>query len=598
MNRRTCHANGVIKENGGGVNVLIRPSSCLGCPLNAVAAGFMEPQIPFLGNGVMLLGEALGADEVDAGKPFVGKAGFRLTRLIEWGGFHRADFIIANAAWCRPPDNKLEGTSFESGAIAHCYDKHWRGLLPSARVIVPMGNVPTGFLLGKKGILSLRGYVYQREGQYVIPTVHPSFIQRGQSKWSAAFINDLQKAVELARVGMPPQFTNYLLDPSPLEALRWAQDYRNRLLADPRLYLAFDIETPGKPEDEDEADTDSDAPDRTWHIERIGFSYQGLAALSVPWAPEYMAAIRLLLSSVGAKVVWNAGFDVPRLRRAGVEIGGVIHDGMVAWHILHSDLPKRLGFVATFTCPWQPAWKHLSGAKPAFYNATDADVELRSMEVIEAELRKTGLWDVYQRDVLDLEPILVHMQERGMPVDGNIRYDRAKRLAEELVRVRREMETAVPESARRIEKVFARRPKNVEGLRVRPGTRRVNRCSVCGAERPGKAHFKRFVKKQNPCCDGTIETRDEAVEEYYRLAPFTPSRDQLIRYHQCLRRDLPMVFDKKERKKKVSFGERQLKDLTIRYKDDILYLLIILYRELDKLAGAYLGRVCGQAEGE
>lgn len=59
-----------------------------------------------------------------------------------------------------------------------------------------------------------------------------------------------------------------------------------------------------------------------------------------------------------------------------------------------------------------------------------------------------------------------------------------------------------------------------------------------------------------------------------------------------------MVFDKKERKKKVSFGERQLKDLTIRYKDDILYPLIILYRELDKLAGAYLGRVCGQAEGE
>ena len=542
------------------------------------------------GYEVALLGEALGEDEANAGKPFVGRAGFKLTRLLEWAGLDRAKFDIYNTVWCRPPGNKLEGSQYEPSALNHCFTHHWSSLLRSAKVIVPMGNVPTGFLLGKKGILTNRGYVYQWNGLHVIPTVHPSFIQRGAAKWSAPFINDVQKAVELARTGMPPQFTNYLLDPSPLGALQWAQDYRAYLAAHPSTYLAFDIETPGKGDDEEDIDTDSDAPDRTWNIERIGFSYRGLSALSVPWAPEYMAAIRLLCESGGDKVVWNAGFDVPRIRRSGVALNGTIHDGMVAWHILHSDLPKRLAFVATFTCPWQPAWKHLSGAKPAFYNATDACVELRSMMVMEAELRKTGLWDVYQNDVLDLEPILVHMQTKGMPVDQVVRLDRACRLAEELVIVRERMEASVPLDARRIATIYKGTPKDVTGLQVRRGTRTGKFCSVCGAERPGKSHFKRYVKKQNPCADGRVVERGQEVDIYYKLSPFSPSRDQLTRYHQLLGRPLPMVFDKKAGVRKVSFGERQLKDLAGQFPDDMLYSLILKYRELDKIAGTYVGR--------
>jgi hypothetical protein len=250
------------------------------------------------------------------------------------------------------------------------------------------------------GIQKGRGYVWERDGYRLIPSVSPGFIQRGNAKYSAAFINDLQKAVRVATGGLPAEFASYRLDPSPLAAYQWALEYVAWLEKNPDTYLAFDIETPGKDEDEEELDGEAD---RTWHIDRIGFSYKPLSALSIPWEPQYIAAIKTLLGSAGPKVVWNAGFDVPRVRRSGVDIRGTIHDGMVAWHILHTDLPKRLGFVATFTCPWQPAWKHLSGAKPAFYNATDADVELRSMIAIEKELRKTDLWQVYDKDVLQLE---------------------------------------------------------------------------------------------------------------------------------------------------------------------------------------------------
>lgn len=554
-----------------------------------LSTGFMTAQKG--SNGVLLLGEALGQDEAEQGKPFVGKAGFKLSRIIQWAGFKREDFSIANTVWCRPPENKLEGTHYELPAIAHCRSQHWGGLLAKHRVVVPLGNVPTNALIGQKGILGIRGYVSSGMGYHVIPTVHPSYIARGQSKWTAPLINDLQKAVFLSENGMPPQITDYTLDPSPMRAYQWALEYREALKRNPTLKCAFDIETPMKGDEEDEVDTDSDAPDKSWHIERISFAYKSLHAISIVWSPEYFAAIRTVLESDGPKVVWNAGYDVPRIRRSGIKINGLIHDGMVAWHILHSDLPKSLRFVATFTCPWQPAWKHLSGARPAFYSATDSDVEWRSMERIEEELKKTDLWNVYQRDVLDLDPILIHMQSHGMPVDREIRLDRAIKLDKKLKETHSIMEACVPMEARRIDRIYKNTPKVTEGLSSRPSTRQIRTCAQCGLERPGKPHFRRFKKKSNPCADAGFKETTQRVVEFYRVSEFKPSREQLVRYHQIIDRPLPTVWDKKEHKRKISFGEEQLKDLQLKYPSDPLYPSILEYRSIDKLAGTYIGRV-------
>jgi uracil-DNA glycosylase family 4 len=568
--------------------MLSKPASCEGCPLQHIGTGFMKPIAPT--NGVVLLGEALGEKEESSGLPFQGRAGYRLNRLLEWAGYKREDFGITNTVWCRPPDNRLEGQPYERGAISHCRTHHWGDFGRDTRVVVPMGNVPLQALLGRKGILNERGYPSIKDGLVVIPTVHPSYIARGNAKWSAPFINDIQKAVDAALFGIPPQFTQYLLDPSPQVAYQWALAYLQALRNDASLKLAFDIETPGKGDDEDDADTSGDAPDNTWTIWRIGFSYRHLDALSIPWTSEYFATIRLLLGSSGSKVVWNAGFDVPRCRRAGFPINGVIHDGMVAWHILHSDLPKRLGFVATFTCPWQPAWKHLSGAKPAFYNATDADVEWESMRVIEEGLCKAGLWDVYERDVLQLDPILIHMQQVGMPLDGEIREDRAKKLAEKQAAVKLELEALTPIEARRIAHVYKSTPKDTTGLFSRPGTHEALRCPNCGLRGPRKDHYKRFVKKSNPCAGYVSEVFTEQVDEYYRLAEYTPSRNQLIAYHNHLNRALPLVWDRKERRHKISFNEEQMKKLILKFPHDTMYPLILDYRGLDKLAGTYIGR--------
>lgn len=532
---------------------------------------------------VALIGEALGEEEVKLGRPFVGPAGFRLTRMIDQAGLDRGMFDIYNTAWCRPPFNMLEGTEYEGPATAHCRTAHWGSLLSRAQVLVPMGNVPLQALLGRKGILSIRGYVQSRDGHYILPTVHPSYIQRGNSNYAAAFINDIQKAVTLARDGLQVEAKDYIIDPSPQEAYQWAQAYSHS--GYPRL--AYDIETPGKGEDEGSLDPE-DGGAMIW---RIGFSHRHLSAMTIPFEPPYFAAIRTLLESPGEKVVWNAGFDNPRLLSHGFRINGQIHDGMVAWHILHSDLPKGLGFVSTFTCPWQTEWKSLSVRSPGFYNCTDADVELRSMDVIEGELRRVGLWGVYERDVLEVDPILIHMSAAGMPLDGDVRYDRAVQLATKQTEVLAWLEDQVPLGARTIEHVFVRTPAVVEGLRSRPSTRRVRVCERCGAERPKKDHTKTYKKKVNPCAGSEVLEREVEVEEWYRLQDFKPSREQLIRYQEYLHRPVPTKWDKKTRTRKKTMDEKALKGLIRKYGEvDKLYERVIEYRELDKIAGTYIGR--------
>lgn len=623
--------------------MLQRPGGCRGCPLDEISTGFMRPSLStgvlqhplILGHkseftksiqesrsgseslfrevsgdglerqpslqllhhppsqyGVALVGEALGESEADAGSPFCGRAGFKLSRLIEWAGLKREQFDIWNVCWCRPPDNVLEGTPFEFNAINHCRAAHWGALIKRVNVVVPMGNVALHAFTGRKGILRERGYISSTvgSGYHLLPTVHPSFIQRGQSKYSAAFIHDLQKAVSLSASGLRFDRTEYTLDPSPSVAFKWAQDYRERLhtsidLGQP-LRLAYDIETPGKGDDEGALEDD----DPTFFIWRIGFSYSPLHALSVPWTPEYIPAIKLLLESSGEKVVWNASFDNPRIRHGGVGINGIIHDGMVAWHILHSDLPKGLGFVATFTCPFQPSWKHLSHQQPAFYNATDADVELRSFLAIEEELIKCGLWEVYQRDVLDLEPILIHMSQMGMPLNPARREEKARELAARQALTYSQMEVCIPLEARRIDIVYIKEPKDKTGLRSRPGSRVESACSNCGLARPRADHFKRFVKKVNLCADAGKVERVIDVVEWFRLGDFKPSRDQLIRYQRTLGRIIPTTWDKKTKSRKPTMDEKAIKGLMLKYPLDPLYPLVLQYRELDKIAGTYIGR--------
>ena len=126
---------------------------------------------------LMLIGEAPGADEDKQGKPFVGRAGQLLTKMLSAINIKREDVFICNILKCRPPNNRNP----EKEEIEICtpfLEKQIEFIKP--RFIFTLGNFATKFILKTDvGITKLRGKpVEWKDGITIIPTYHPSALLR------------------------------------------------------------------------------------------------------------------------------------------------------------------------------------------------------------------------------------------------------------------------------------------------------------------------------------------------------------------------------------------------------------------------------------
>ncbi|HXI62381.1 MAG TPA: uracil-DNA glycosylase [Pyrinomonadaceae bacterium] len=129
---------------------------------------------------LMFVGEAPGADEDAQGKPFVGRAGQLLTKMIEAMGLKRENVIIGNVNRCRPPGNRQP--TLEEAAI--CRPFLFREIAAiQPEVIVVMGNTALRNLLEEReGISRVRGKFRDFRGIKVMPTFHPAYLLRDPSK--------------------------------------------------------------------------------------------------------------------------------------------------------------------------------------------------------------------------------------------------------------------------------------------------------------------------------------------------------------------------------------------------------------------------------
>ncbi len=129
---------------------------------------------------LMFVGEAPGADEDAQGKPFVGRAGQLLTKIIEAIGLKREDVLIGNVNRCRPPGNRQP--TLEEAAI--CRPFLFREIAAvQPEVIVVMGNTALRNLLEtREGITRVRGKFQDFRGIKVMPTFHPAYLLRDPSK--------------------------------------------------------------------------------------------------------------------------------------------------------------------------------------------------------------------------------------------------------------------------------------------------------------------------------------------------------------------------------------------------------------------------------
>ncbi len=130
--------------------------------------------------GLMLVGEGPGATEDQLGRPFVGRAGELLDRILEAAGFRRESVYITNVVMCRPPGNRVPG----DGEIASCMPWLIAKLkLIQPKIVVCLGATATRALVHPKArITQVRGKWHDAGGYQVMPTYHPAALLRDPSK--------------------------------------------------------------------------------------------------------------------------------------------------------------------------------------------------------------------------------------------------------------------------------------------------------------------------------------------------------------------------------------------------------------------------------
>jgi uracil-DNA glycosylase len=128
------------------------------------------------GARVMIIGEAPGRDEDREGRPFVGRAGQLLDRMLAAIDLNRESSVyISNVLPWRPPQNR-DPLPVEIAMMMPFVKRHVE--LAAPEFIVLMGNIACQGVLGRRGITRLRGNWEQALGKPVLPMFHPAYLLR------------------------------------------------------------------------------------------------------------------------------------------------------------------------------------------------------------------------------------------------------------------------------------------------------------------------------------------------------------------------------------------------------------------------------------
>jgi len=129
---------------------------------------------------LMFVGEGPGANEDEQGKPFVGRSGELLTKMIENVlSIKREDVYIANIVKCRPPNNR---TPHEEEAYTCLPYLQKQIQLIQPKIIVTLGATAYKYLTNDDTPVSkIRGIVSEHKNYKIIPTYHPSYLLRNPS---------------------------------------------------------------------------------------------------------------------------------------------------------------------------------------------------------------------------------------------------------------------------------------------------------------------------------------------------------------------------------------------------------------------------------
>lgn len=392
--------------------MLEKPPSCMGCQLEHSGYGYSRPIGP-IDPQITFVGGAPDKSVIDAGEVFTGQQGAYLNRTLGLLGLNRNQFRMGNVINCRPPRDWLTGSPWESSAIRQCITKRTENFYAfPPKVYITLGVPATRTILNEVHQISYAGrienwqaYVCGEAPPYVIPTYHPADLISGQQRLLGSLVYAVQKATEIVNGGFERKPVSLVVDPPP----EWFDAWVDTVT--PESWLSVDVETLMKSEDEESLDETVGA------LIRINFSTHPDQGITVPWDQRYLPAVTRLLSEPTVKVFWNSRFDLQVLKDAGVKPSGIVMDGMWAWHMLQSNLPRGLGFASAYYSDLAP-WKHLNQDAPGMYAALDAVQTTRCMFGIAKDLQKAGQWETFLNHIVKFDAnVLTPMEEAGLKLD-------------------------------------------------------------------------------------------------------------------------------------------------------------------------------------
>jgi uracil-DNA glycosylase family 4 len=413
--------------------------NCNQCPLWATSISGSVRRSGIYGkgsgdNGLLIIGEALGAEEVRLGLPFIGRAGELLSRVLNEVGIDERKAYITNSVRCRPENNRTP--TIEESRV--CTNIHKYKDLPhpefKPQLVVLLGLVALRNMLSLTGLTDKRGIFYDLEWskEYktkVMPTFHPAAVLR-QPKLYEILKEDFYKVKgflnDVSYSGLPSIVSEYI---NSLDRFLYWMRY---LAENPDVEVTCDLETTGLSFYKEKIVSISlvfPLPDDT---------LQGIAFLTIPKPGWWYADLEdndivnfINLALCDHKMVFqNGDFDTKMLWYNGIKVDNYF-DTLDAHHLIDENLPHGLKFMVTQYLPSEAGYQHeinnMIGAKGMYhtapaevllnYNLKDSYYTKVLKNMFVKHLHAEGMTDFYYSHAMPLRRTLTRMSYRGILVD-------------------------------------------------------------------------------------------------------------------------------------------------------------------------------------
>lgn len=374
---------------------------------------------------MMIVGEAPGKHENEQSKPFVGPTGSELDKILKEHGSSLENHYRTNVVKYQPPDNDLKKFTLIGHSIEEGIPQLWEEIdAIKPHCILALGDLALNVLTSKNGITKYRGSILQSNLGFpkVVPTLHPARLLYGEGPKKLPYSAKIYISLDVKRALVESQIKELELPSRLLQNAKSEMDVYNFLeLYKDNDLVSVDIETP-------------------YCIPIcIGLAFNSYHALSIPLINIYginipdnqlvniWKMLEELFKRPNLKIIGqNFKFDHEKLiRPCGFTIPQPYFDCIFAAHVLHSEWPKTLAFLASIYTRepfWKDEGKEFNPKKDSIerllqYNAKDAAVTFEVYEELLKDLEELEFKDYFFNYKMKQHELYMDIEREGFKVD-------------------------------------------------------------------------------------------------------------------------------------------------------------------------------------